>query len=106
MATGPLAVRWHDWTLGAVHAGAVTTATVQLENAGTVPWNREILLGYHWLDDRGNPLVWDGERTALPHLAPGERTEVQARVRGPIPPGRYGCASRASVLGRARRRLA
>jgi len=92
MATGPLAVRWHDWTLGAVHAGAVTTATVQLENAGTVPWNREILLGYHWLDDRGNPLVWDGERTALPHLAPGERTEVQARVRGPIPPGRYGFA--------------
>jgi hypothetical protein len=92
MATGPLAVRWHDWRLDVVHAGAIATARVELENAGSVTWSREILLGYHWLDDRGNPLVWDGERTALPQLAPGERTEVQANVRGPIPPGRYGFA--------------
>src|SRR5690349_6058979 len=92
MATGPLAVRWHDWELGDVRAGAVTSARVELENAGTVVWNSEIRLGYHWLDDRGNPLVWDGERTPLPQLAPGERAEVHARVRGPIPPGRYGFA--------------
>jgi hypothetical protein len=92
MATGPLAVRWHDWTLGPIHAGALSTATVELENAGTVSWTREIRLGYHWLDERGNPLVWDGERTDVPLLAPGERAEVRARVRGPIPPGRYGFA--------------
>src|SRR2546423_11003559 len=92
MTTGPLAVRWHDWPLGVVRAGAVSIAPVELENAGTVAWSDEILLGYHWLDDRGNPLVWDGERTYLPHLAPGERSAVQARVRGPIPPGRYGFA--------------
>jgi hypothetical protein len=92
MATGPLAVRWHDWALEDVHAGAVSIARVELENAGTVRWNREIRLAYHWLDDRGNPLVWDGERTPVPHLAPGERAEVRAHVRGPIPPGRYGLA--------------
>lgn len=92
MATGPLAVRWHDWALAPVHAGTVSTATVELENAGTVVWNSEIRLGYHWLDERGNPLVWDGERTPLPPLAPGERAEVRAPVRGPIPPGRYGFA--------------
>src|SRR5437588_935699 len=92
MATGPLAVRWHDWTLDVVRAGAVSIARVELENAGTVGWNDEIRLAYHWLDDRGNPLFWDGERTPLPHLAPGELTEVRARVRGPIPPGRYGLA--------------
>jgi hypothetical protein len=92
MATGPLAVRWHDWTLASVRAGAVTTATVELENAGTVAWNDEIRLGYHWLDERGNALVWDGDRTGLPPLAPGERCEVRASVRGPIPPGRYGFA--------------
>jgi hypothetical protein len=92
MATGPLAVRWHDWALAPVHAGAVSIATVALENAGTVTWNSEIRLGYHWLDERGNPLVWDGDRTPLPPLAPGERTEVRAPVRGPIPPGRYGFA--------------
>jgi hypothetical protein len=92
MATGPLAVRWHDWALAPVHAGAVSIATVVLGNAGTVTWNNEIRLGYHWLDERGNPLVWDGDRTPLPPLAPGERTEVRAPVRGPIPPGRYGFA--------------
>src|SRR5690242_6456120 len=73
MPTGPLAVRWHDWSLDAVHAGAVSSARVELENAGTVTWTHEIRLGYHWLDDRGNPLVWDGERTTVPRLAPGER---------------------------------
>jgi hypothetical protein len=92
MPTGPLAVRWHDWSLAEVHAGAVSTAQVELENAGTVRWTSEIRLGYHWLDDRGNPLVWDGERTNVPPLAPGERAVVEARVRGPIPPGRYGFA--------------
>lgn len=92
MAPGPLAVRWHDYTLDVVQAGAVSVAHVELENAGTVGWNEEIRLGYHWLDDRGNPIVWDGERTALPHLEPGDRATVQARVRGPIPPGRYGFA--------------
>jgi len=92
MATGPLAVRWHEWSLADVHAGALTTARVELENTGTVVWSDEIRLGYHWLDERGNPLVWDGERTDVPHLAPGERAEVLARVRGPIPPGRYGFA--------------
>jgi hypothetical protein len=62
---------------------------VQVENAGTVRWGDGIFLAYHWLDDRGNPIVWDGIRTALPPLAPGERATVEPRVRGPIPPGRY-----------------
>jgi hypothetical protein len=62
---------------------------VLLENAGTVPWGDGIFLAYHWLDDRGNPIVWDGIRTILPPLAPGERATVEPRVRGPIPPGRY-----------------
>ena len=62
---------------------------MELENAGTVPWRDGIRLAYHWLDDRDNPIVWDGERTPLPPLAPGERAIVEARVRAPIPPGRY-----------------
>jgi hypothetical protein len=62
---------------------------VALENAGTVAWRDGILFGYHWLDDRDNPIVWDGERTPLPPLAPGESISVDARVRAPMPPGRY-----------------
>ena len=89
MAKGPLGVRWGDWTLDGPQAGALTTARVELENAGSVAWRDGIFLSYHWLDDRGNPIVWDGLRTALPGAAPGERVAVEARVRGPIPPGRY-----------------
>jgi len=89
MAKGPLAVRWGAWTLDDPHAGAVGHARVELENAGTVSWRTGIFLAYHWLDDRGNPIVWDGDRTALPELAPGERATVEALVRAPIPPGRY-----------------
>jgi hypothetical protein len=89
MAKGPLAVRWGEWTLDDPHAGAVGRARVELENAGTVTWRDGIRLAYHWLDDRGNPIVWDGERTELPELSPGERATIDARVRAPIPPGRY-----------------
>ena len=85
MAKGPLAVRCGEWTLDDPHAGAVGRARVELENAGTVVWRDGIRLAYHWLDDRGNPIVWDGERTPLPELAPGERATVDARVRAPDP---------------------
>jgi len=89
MAKGPLAVHWGEWTLDDPHAGTVGRARVELSNAGTVTWRDGIRLAYHWLDDRGNPIVWDGDRTPLPALAPGERATVDARVRAPIPPGRY-----------------
>ena len=89
MARGPLAVRWGDWKLEDPEAGSLARATVELENAGTIAWHETIQLAYHWLDDRDNPIVWDGERTPLPPVAPGERLEVEARVRSPIPPGRY-----------------
>jgi hypothetical protein len=92
MAKGPLAVRWLDWTLEQPHAGAVGSARVEIENTGTIRWRNGIHLGYHWLDERGNALIWDGERTDIPHLEPGERATIEARVRAPIPPGRYGFA--------------
>jgi hypothetical protein len=89
MAKGPLVVRWGDWTLAEPHAGAVSLAEAEVENAGTVQWGPGIQLAYHWLDERDNPIVWDGLRAPLPPLAPGERATVQAAVRAPIPPGRY-----------------
>jgi hypothetical protein len=84
---GPLAVRWLGYELGPPQAGALTRARLALENAGTAPW-RELNLSYHWLDDRGNPIVWDGLRYEVA-AAPGERVERELDVRGPIPPGRY-----------------
>jgi hypothetical protein len=80
-------VRWLGYELEPPQAGALTRARVALENAGTAPW-RELNLSYHWLDDRGNPIVWDGLRYAL-GAAPGERIDRELDIRGPIPPGSY-----------------
>ena len=84
---GPLAVRWLAYELDDVQAGALTHARVSVQNEGTAPW-RGLNLSYHWLDDRGNPIVWDGLRRAVA-AAPGERVDSELEIRGPIPPGRY-----------------
>jgi hypothetical protein len=67
---------------------------VELENAGSAAWRSRgeegVQLSYHWLDPRGNAIVWDGERTPLPEtVEPGRRVQVALRGRGPMPPGRY-----------------
>jgi hypothetical protein len=85
---GPLGVRWLAYELEPPQAGALGTARVELENAGADTW-RDVLLAYHWLDELGNAIDWDGLRTPLPRLEPGRRAEVAARVRAPMPPGRY-----------------
>jgi len=91
---GPLAVRWLAYELEAARAGVEGTARVRLENAGSAPWRsrgREgVQLAYHWLDPLGNPIVWDGHRTALPNpVEPGESAELSVRVVAPRPPGSY-----------------
>ena len=91
---GPLVVRWHSWELPAIRAGTSADVRVAFENAGAAAWRSEgeagILLASHWLDERGNPIVWDGVRAELPRsVAPGEVVEVELPIRGPIPPGRY-----------------
>ncbi len=70
-------------------AGVRELVPVELENSGSLVWREDIFLAYHWLDGRDNPIVWDGERTPTPPLAPGEHATVEARVRAPIPPGPY-----------------
>lgn len=87
---GPLAVRWHGLELGPVRAGALASARVELENAGSAAWRPGLSVSYHWLDGLGNPIVWDGIRTPFAEpVAPGARVAVDARIRGPLPPGRY-----------------
>jgi len=88
-------VRWRALELAPVEAGASHDATVELENAGTAPWRSRgpddgIFLSYHWLDERGNPIVWDGERTGLESVVePGATIRQRVAIRAPIPPGRY-----------------
>jgi hypothetical protein len=89
MSKGPLAVRWGSPPSAVPQAGVREHVQVQLENAGSLAWGDSINLAYHWLDDRDNPIVWDGDRTPAPRLAPGESAVATAVVRAPIPPGRY-----------------
>lgn len=61
-----------------------------MENIGAVAWHDDVVASYHWLDERGNAIVWDGIRTPLPNtVSPGERAKLGISVRAPIPPGRY-----------------
>jgi hypothetical protein len=88
-------VRWRALELAPVEAGARQLATVEAENAGSAPWRTRgpqdgIFLAYHWLDERGNAIVWDGERTPLEAtVEPGATLRQTFAVRGPIPPGPY-----------------
>ena len=92
---GPLVVRWHALELAPVEAGAAQRARVEVENAGSAAWRSRgpadgIFLAYHWLDERGNAIVWDGERTPLERpVEPGSTLRQEMTLRGPIPPGRY-----------------
>jgi hypothetical protein len=86
----PLVARFRAWTLDQPLAGAIGPARADVENAGAVTWGEDVVASYHWLDERGNAILWDGLRTPLPgRVAPGERVELDLRVRAPIPPGRY-----------------
>lgn len=92
---GPLVAHWVRLERAPVQAGALQHATLEVENAGTATWRTRgaddgLFLSYHWLDERGNPIEWDGHRTPLVRdVAPGETLRQEVELRGPIPPGAY-----------------
>lgn len=72
--------------------GEVRRVHLALRNAGRTPWSpaREDRVAYHWLDARGEPVVFEGRRTELPHeVLPGETIEVDAVLEAPLVPGTY-----------------
>ena len=85
----PLAARWHAHELSELRAGARSTARLTVENTGETPWRGDrFTVSYHWLDELGNAIVWDGLRTGI-RTEPGETAAVDVAVRAPMPPGRY-----------------
>ena len=94
IAAGPLAPRWLAWSLDPPRSGVASVARISVENAGTATWRSRgeegVQASFHWLDTLGNPIVWDGPRTPLPHpVAPGEQVELKFAVTAPRPPGAY-----------------
>jgi hypothetical protein len=91
---GPLAVRWLAYELDEPRAGVRGKARVVLENAGSAAWRSHgkegVQFTYHWLDPLGNPIVWDGVRTAFPRVVPpGDQIGLEVPVVAPRPPGNY-----------------
>lgn len=82
-------MQWGDAPRVQPGAGTRSSVALELQNAGSVPWRDGTFVAYHWLDDRSNPIVWDGVRTPAPPLEPGQSATVDVAVRAPIPPGRY-----------------
>jgi hypothetical protein len=94
VASGPLAVRWLGHDIERPRAGVTGRARLSLQNAGSATWRGRgktgVRLAYHWLDPLGNPIVWDGLRTAFSGpVAPGATVEIEIPVEAPRPPGNY-----------------
>jgi hypothetical protein len=93
-APDPLVPRFVTWELGEPRAGTTSLARLELENAGGATWRSfgadGLQLSYHWLDRRGNAIVWDGPRVAFPRpVPPGESVTLDIPVTAPRPPGDY-----------------
>ena len=75
-------------------AGGSYAVAVPITNAGTATWNASganpVQLSYHWLDQAGNGVVWDGVRTPLgTDVAPGTMRTVTATIVAPVTAGTY-----------------
>ena len=74
--------------------GRTYSVPFHIQNTGTIPWPAEgsfpVHLSYHWYDELGNVVVWDGLRTSLPYdISPGQDVTLTAMVQPPSYPGTY-----------------
>jgi GT2 family glycosyltransferase len=80
-------------------AGKAEPATVEITNLSAYTWEAMrkdsgrrgiVRLSYHWYDEAGKVVQWDGERTNLPHdLGPQDSVTVDMLVLAPFDPGTY-----------------
>jgi len=69
-------------------AGLAHTQNVTVTNTGSAAWNASganpVALSYHWHDDSGGTVVWDGVRTPLAaDVAPGASATLAVRIVAP-----------------------
>ena len=79
-------------------SGERVAADVTVKNVSPVSWPSKpnsknlhaVNLAYHWLDTKGQMVVFDGARTPLPYdLKPGESVTLKATIYPPELPGAY-----------------
>lgn len=74
--------------------GDLVAACIDVANHGNERWwssgERQVRVSYHWLDEQGEIIVFDGERTPLPRdVRPGECVPVWAKIRTPRDAGHF-----------------
>jgi peptidoglycan hydrolase-like amidase len=78
----------------AIAPSAQVPVQVNVTNTGLQSWaaggSAPVRLGYHWLDQSGNAVVWDGARIPLSRdVAPGRDISFTVNVRAPEHDGEY-----------------
>ncbi|HVR89168.1 MAG TPA: N-acetylmuramoyl-L-alanine amidase [Candidatus Limnocylindria bacterium] len=67
----------------------ITTVAINVGNPSSAAWGSNINLSYHWYDANGAVVVWDGLRTSLNGIQPGQTVAVYPRIAGPVTAGGY-----------------
>jgi len=82
--------------LGSAQLGTATVRITNLSECGWEAaskesgWRGIVRLSYHWYDDAGKIVQWDGEPTNLPRdLGPLESATVDMRIFAPFEPGNH-----------------
>ena len=79
-------------------SGKTISANITVKNISPVTWPSKpdtkgryaVNLSYHWLNQKGAPVVFEGLRTPLPKdLKPGESVNLNAAIQAPANPGKY-----------------
>ena len=84
----------HTTAPAAVIAGAEIPVEIRVTNTGLRPWpaggDQAVRLAYHWFDENGNTVLWDGARAALAgDVSTGHATTLNVNVRAPQTNGTY-----------------
>jgi len=75
-----------------IETGTVVSVPVRIANNGSESWSsaQGFFLSYHWLDELGETVVWDGVRTAFgSDVLPGGEASLIAAVQAPRTPGGF-----------------
>ncbi len=78
-----------------IESGNPFSVLVVIANDGSGDWSPDdgYALAYHWYDESGEAVVWDGRRTAFEAtVAAGEEVSMIASVEAPRFPGRFALA--------------
>lgn len=75
-------------------AGYPLEVILKIKNTGSEEWSsageNPVLVSYHLLDNKGDVLKYDNQRTVFPRkIPPGETIELPVRIKAPLESGMY-----------------